>query len=148
MRTAIAVVIAIAFACDTAFDQRQVAWFSPVAAFQPVLAKSAPMISFSTTESDRSRDFRVLSPLSFVPPSNTALSMALGQKNKNKNGEDDEAPVSKTFWKDLGKKPGNLIMLPFIAIVGFDLVINIAFMTKRAVEYFVFGKIPSTETWF
>jgi len=72
--------------------------------------------------------------------------MASGTNNKKKkNGDDDVSPI---FWEDLGKKPGNLIFIPFIALFGIDLLLNIIFITKRSFEYFVLGQAPSTETWF
>jgi len=74
--------------------------------------------------------------------SNTNLLMASGKK------KDDEQEISPVFWEDLDKKPGNLIMLPFVALVGIDLLLNIIFMTKRSFEFFVLGQAPSTETWF
>ena len=79
-----------------------------------------------------------------VETSNTVLRMALGNKNKN----DESEEVSPVFWENIGKKPGNLIFLPIVAIVGIDLLLNIIFITKRSIEYFLFGQAPSTETWF
>ena len=79
-----------------------------------------------------------------VATSNTALAMALGNKNK----KDESEEVSPVFWEDIGKKPGNLIFLPIFAVVGIDLLLNIIFITKRSIEYFLLGQAPSTETWF
>jgi len=62
-----------------------------------------------------------------------------------KNDETDE--ISPVFWEDMDKKPGNLIILPFVALFGIDLLLNIVFMTKRSLEFFLLGQAPSTETW-
>jgi len=73
---------------------------------------------------------------------------------KKKNGKptiDDSDPSSASatsFWKSFKEKPGNLIVFPFIALFGIDLILNIAVITKRTIEYFVFGQIPSTEPWW
>lgn len=103
-----------------------------VAAFTPATRQISKMKPGSPTIADS------------VPAatSNTNLLMASG-KNK-----DDDQEISPVFWEDLDKKPGNLIMLPFVALVGIDLLLNIIFMTKRSFEFFVLGQAPSTETWF
>lgn len=44
--------------------------------------------------------------------------------------------------------PGTLIAAPFVVLIGVDLVLNLGVLVKRTVEYFAFGKIPSTEVWF
>uniref|UniRef100_A0A7S4AQ18 Uncharacterized protein n=1 Tax=Pseudo-nitzschia australis TaxID=44445 RepID=A0A7S4AQ18_9STRA len=150
-RSAIALVIAIALARDTVFGHRQIGGFHPVAAFQQTPIRTVPRGRSSIIESSDSEDAKTLmSSLPFARPSNTILFMAQGSnKNKNKkNSDDGDTKVSKTFWKDITKKPGNIIMFPFVAIFGIDLVLNIFFVTKRAIEYFVFGKIPSSEPWW
>jgi len=123
-----------------------------VSAFQPaprrgVSKNRKPASSFTADPK------AVTSELSPATTSNTILSMALGNKNKkNKNDakydDDDTEDISPVFWKDLGKKPGNLIILPFVAIVGIDLILNMIFITKRSIEFFVFGQAPSTEPWW
>lgn len=69
------------------------------------------------------------------------IASTCGLKNK-KNREEDK--VESRFFKT----PGTIIMLPFVVIVGLDLVLNIFFVVKRTYEYFVLGQIPSTETWW
>lgn len=46
------------------------------------------------------------------------------------------------------KTPGTIIMLPFLVIVGLDLLLNIFFLVKRTFEYLVLGQVPSSETWW
>jgi len=115
----------------------------PCYAFQPSptkLSKSNPIVTEQRTSNY---------PRAVLKPSATSksiLNMASGTNNKKKkNGDDDVSPI---FWEDLGKKPGNLIFIPFIALFGIDLLLNIIFITKRSFEYFVLGQAPSTETWF
>lgn len=74
--------------------------------------------------------------------------MASGNNKDKYKKNDDNDDISPVFWKDLGKKPGNLIILPFVALFGIDLLLNIFFLAKRTFEYFVLGQAPSTETWF
>lgn len=103
--------------------------------------------AFSPTQGQITKIRPASSLIPDPPPaatSNTILPMALGNKNKNNDSDD----TSSVFWKDIGKKPGNLIILPFVALVGIDLLLNIIFITKRSVEYFLLGQAPSTETWF
>ena len=104
--------------------------------------------AFSPTTPSRISRAKIVGPgisePSTVETSNTVLRMALGNKNQN----DESEEVSPVFWEDIGKKPGNLIFLPIVAIVGIDLLLNIIFITKRSIEYFLLGQAPSTETWF
>ena len=125
-------------------------WSFHVSALQPSwkrISKTNP----ATTKNCRF-DYPKTSTLSSPTPtdSDTMLLMGLGSKgkNENKNDVDESADISPVFWKDLGKKPGNLIFLPFIALFGIDLLLNIVFITKRSIEYFVLGQTPGTETWW
>ena len=63
---------------------------------------------------------------------------------KNKEEEEDDDNNSSTSMM----KPGTLLILPFVALLGIDIVINIIFLTKRTYEYFVLGQAPSSETWW
>jgi len=65
---------------------------------------------------------------------------------KKKNADNDDTKLS-TIGR-LKKRPGTLLILPFVALVGLDLLLNIAFLTKRTIEYFALGQLPSTETWY
>lgn len=62
----------------------------------------------------------------------------------NNNNEDND----KTILETLREKPATLIIAPFVILFGVDLILNIVFLTKRSIEYFAFGKAPSTEVWF
>jgi len=66
-----------------------------------------------------------------------------GLKKTNKDKETDNSSMDL-----LKKSPGTLLILPFVAILGLDLLLNILFLTKLTVDYFVLGQAPSTETWF
>lgn len=109
-----------------------------VCAFSPSSRRSSRMKPASHVLSDRS-------------PAMTSTAMLLktkGNTNNKKKKNDEDEDLSVNFWRDLGKKPGNLIMLPFVAIVGIDLLLNIVFITKRSIEYFLLGQAPSTQTWW
>lgn len=59
--------------------------------------------------------------------------------------KDDDGKTDKNAFFS---KPGNLIALPFIAILGFDLILNIGVLTKRTLELVLLGQAPSTEPWW
>eukprot|EP00536_Pseudo-nitzschia_multiseries_P011166 jgi/Psemu1/205124/e_gw1.366.6.1 len=147
---AVAIIVAIALSQDNAIFRGRVRWFSPVEGFQTKSTRTRSRVIPSVTENAGSRDANTVpSSLALTSTSNTILFMAQGNnKMKNSKKNDDETTASPVFWKDLQKKPGNLIMLPFVALFGFDLVINIFFLSKRAIEFFVFGTIPSSEPWW
>ena len=85
-----------------------------------------------------------------------------GQTDANRNGSSDDdkgkdrikgtskegSPSSSIFWENIKYKPGNLLILPFVALFGIDLLLNIAVLAKRSIEFFVFGQVPSTEPWW
>lgn len=48
----------------------------------------------------------------------------------------------------LKTKPGTLLILPFVVLVGLDLLLNIAVLTKRTFEFLVLGQAPSSEPWW
>ena len=84
--------------------------------------------------------------------SNTILFMA-PLKNKKKNvdegNSDDTNTSTSPFLENIkNAKPGTLIILPFVALFGIDLLLNILVITKRSIEYFVFGEVPSIEPWW
>ena len=83
----------------------------------------------------------------------TSVSLARKGGNKNKKVDEEETADSadataSSWWTTFQQKPANLILLPFVGILGVDLVLNIVFLVKRTLEYVVFGQVPSTETWF
>ena len=63
------------------------------------------------------------------------------QKNEPEDPQSSPLDVMK-------ERPATLVLLPLLLIFGFDLVLNIVVLVKRTVEYFAFGKLPSTEVWF
>ena len=81
----------------------------------------------------------------------TNLNM-IGKKNRKaeKYSENESAPTSNNdyFVKLQNQSPATLILLPFVVLFGLDLLLNIIFITKRSIEYIVFGQIPNTDTWF
>ena len=62
------------------------------------------------------------------------------------NQQDKEE--KKSYWEVIQEKPATLVALPFVVVIGLDLLANIFFLSKRTIEYFAFGKVPSTEVWF
>lgn len=65
-----------------------------------------------------------------------------------------KAVNKKTAAKDNGEdtvgvfsKPGNLIILPFVAIFGLDLVLNILVVVKRSIEVSLTGQYTCTGPW-
>ena len=69
------------------------------------------------------------------------------QAPKDNNSEDSKL-TKFSLIENFQRSPGTLIAAPFVILIGADLVLNIVVLAKRTVEYFVFGKIPSTEVWF
>jgi hypothetical protein len=78
----------------------------------------------------------------------TTANIILAAKRDNGNIDENNQKDTSSLWDIIKEKPGTLIAAPFVVLVGLDLVANIFFMTKRTVEYFAFGKLPSTEVWF
>ena len=109
-----------------------------VRAFSPSSTQITKMKPYSTV---------IISGPSDSFTSATSLLMSPGDANnkKEKNEEDD---ISSVLWKDLDKKPANLIILPIVALFGVDLLLNLAIVVKRSFEYIFFGQAPSTETWW
>ena len=144
-----------------------------VGAFQPV-NNSPSSLSLSTrtipgikTESQHSitniieieKRKYVATTYSTTTTTNTILFMAPVNNKKKKNvnvnvnddeGNDDNANTGiSPFLENIkNAKPGTLIILPFVALFGIDLLLNIAVITKRSIDYFVFGQAPITEPWW
>ena len=83
----------------------------------------------------------------------TKTSVYLARKGKNNDTtkvekEASSDAASSSWWTTFQQKPANLILLPFMGLLGVDLVLNIVFLVKRTLEFVVFGQMPSTETWF
>jgi hypothetical protein len=70
------------------------------------------------------------------------------QDSNNDSKQRNKRASPPTFWTTLQDKPGGLILLPFVVLFGLDLLLNILFLTKRSLEYFLLGQAPSQETWF
>jgi hypothetical protein len=64
-----------------------------------------------------------------------------------KDSNNDTKKPSK-MSSSLLEQPGGFIILLFVGLFGMDLLLNIIFLTKRSLEFFVFGQAPSQETWF
>jgi hypothetical protein len=64
-----------------------------------------------------------------------------------KDSNNDTKKPSK-MSSSLLEQPGGFILLLFVGLFGLDLLLNIIFLTKRSLEFFVFGQAPSQETWF
>lgn len=75
-------------------------------------------------------------------PNNKTLSkVPLAKKEKNAvKGDDDEK-------EGVFSKPANLIFLPFVAIFGLDLVLNILVVVKRTIEVALTGQYTCTGPW-
>ena len=133
----------------------------------PPLPKVASLSSSSSLSSPLPSSF-LASPAVITArkrkDASTVLFMAKkGQTDANRNGRSDDdkgknrikgtsnkegSPSSSIFWENIKDKPGNLLILPFVAIFGIDLLLNIAVLAKRSIEFFVFGQAPSTEPWW
>ena len=64
--------------------------------------------------------------------------------NKNNNEEDDDNKVMGIFNS---KSPGTLLIAPFVILFGLDLILNIAAITRRSLEYVLTGQLPSNTPW-
>jgi hypothetical protein len=63
--------------------------------------------------------------------------------------ENDTSKANNNLLETIkGYNPATLIALPFVAIVGLDLVLNIVFLTKRTVEMVLFGQAPNSDPWW
>ena len=40
------------------------------------------------------------------------------------------------------------VVFPFLLLFGVDILLNLAVLVKRSLDYFVLGQAPSTETWW
>jgi hypothetical protein len=65
------------------------------------------------------------------------------QLQSKPNDDDDD-----DFSKSSSAVKINPIALPFLVLIGADLLLNIAFILKRTLEFAVTGQAPSTETWW
>jgi len=149
----VVVIVAIALVRDIYCDKELGYGFS-VGAFQPP-PSTKPKITTATYKNSVFNDAKVaLSPAPSVTTTNTNTILFMApannknKKNNNDNVTDTDKEGSSVFWENLQEKPGNLIIFPFVALFGIDLILNIAVITKRSIDYFVFGQVPSTEPWW
>ena len=78
-------------------------------------------------------------PLSFLSDDSSTSSPPTALLAKKEDEQDE--PVG--FFS----KPGNLILLPFVLLFGFDLIANIAVVTKRSVEVLLYGEYTCVGPW-
>jgi hypothetical protein len=74
--------------------------------------------------------------------------VAAAKPPTSKQSDDEKDSKASSILDTLKERPGTLIALPFVVLIGLDLMANIVFLTKRTLEYVAFGKLPSTEVWF
>lgn len=60
---------------------------------------------------------------------------------KSSDEETEKSPAAKL-------NTATLLLLPFVFLLGVDLLLNIAVLTKRSLEYFLLGQAPSSEPWW
>eukprot|EP00751_Fragilariopsis_kerguelensis_P006098 CAMPEP_0170798056 /NCGR_PEP_ID=MMETSP0733-20121128/26063_1 /TAXON_ID=186038 /ORGANISM="Fragilariopsis kerguelensis, Strain L26-C5" /LENGTH=160 /DNA_ID=CAMNT_0011149205 /DNA_START=23 /DNA_END=505 /DNA_ORIENTATION=- len=112
--------------------------------------------TFGTTKPIPTTTFLSMAPRSRPTANNNKNRKKTKTKTKKNDKEMiDDASLSSSstitttsFLKSFKEKPGNLIVFPFVALFGIDLILNIAVITKRTIEYFVFGQVPNTEPWW
>jgi hypothetical protein len=68
--------------------------------------------------------------------------------NGRKDPVDETTETKMSVWESMKERPATMMALPFVFLVSLDLLLNITFLVKRTIEYAVYGKIPSSETWF
>lgn len=113
-----------------------------VGAFVPQRKQSLPSSSAKTRPAVENASFQPM-----VSQQQQLLGQPLLYNMKKKNAETrDNNAVP--FWETLQDKPGTFVIFPFVLLLGADLVLNLAFLVKRTLEYFVLGQAPSTETWW
>ena len=71
-------------------------------------------------------------------------SLPLGMKNQRDNGNDQD--YDKEISKPVRKVP--FFLFPFIALVGLDLLLNIAVITKKLVMYYLTGEVQESPPWW
>ena len=65
-----------------------------------------------------------------------------------KKKQEDSPPKTLGFFENMKDKPVMWVLFPIMIVFGFDLLLNIAVLTKRSLDFFVLGKAPSTEPWW
>ena len=80
-----------------------------------------------------------------VPRCRTALS-AKKENSTTEDLDDDLTPNALIQW--IQASPGNAVILPFLVLVGVDLLLNIAVVSKRTFESVVLGQAPNLDPWW
>jgi len=73
---------------------------------------------------------------------------SLGGSKKDQQPQPQDDDSGNKFLNTLKEKPGTLIILPFVAIFGIDLILNIVFVTKRSLEFVLLGETPNADPWW
>ena len=68
------------------------------------------------------------------------------KNNNNKTDNDQGSTVG--FFDNFKDKPAMWVVFPFLLLFGVDILLNLAVLVKRSLDYFVLGQAPSTETWW
>lgn len=80
-------------------------------------------------------------------PTESHLKARFEAKRPEKDETNDKA-AKWSMMDTMKKNPGTLVAAPFVVLIGIDLLLNIGVLAKRTVEYFAFGRLPSTDVWF
>ena len=67
--------------------------------------------------------------------------------NNDKNNSEEEDDKNKVMGIFNSKSPGTLLIAPFVILFGLDLILNIAAITRRSLEYVLTGQLPSNTPW-
>jgi len=112
-----------------------------VEAFQP----ATPVVHYNRVADGQKLDFAPRhSDNHNFKPSRGILPILQAKKVDNQQDKEEK----KSYWEVIKEKPATLVALPFVVVIGLDLLANIFFLSKRTIEYFALGKVPSTEVWF
>lgn len=65
---------------------------------------------------------------------------------QKKEEQQDKPPAG--IWETIQEKPATLVALPFVFLLGVDLILNIGVLTKRTIEYFLLGQAPNSDPWW
>eukprot|EP01082_Thalassiosira_pseudonana_P012744 g11285.t1 g11285 contig5:526249-526705(+) len=68
-------------------------------------------------------------------------------KKTNADANDDAAQESKGVMGIFKKSPSTLVVIPFVALFGLDLILNIAVVTKRSLEVLFTGEYTVWTPW-
>lgn len=115
-----------------------------------------PKLMLTTTSSSPSSGRMACnndSPLTINSYSNkqsTSITKLYAKKqptNNDKNNSEEEDDKNKVMGIFNSKSPGTLLIAPFVILFGLDLILNIAAITRRSLEYVLTGQLPSNTPW-